>query len=139
VNCTNGALLALLFLVLAGCGGGGTLDAEAFKKEAEAIQSFAAEGALLARDVADGRSTAPFTRIHAGELANSADKLAQTLETAKTTPALAEKLGQALFLTRVAAAALRQLEQAPGDAEAARTTQRTLEAAAKGAEELAGA
>jgi hypothetical protein len=139
VNRPTGALLALLFLVLAGCGGGGTLDAEAFKREAEAIQSFAAEGALLARDVADGKSTAPFTRIHAGELAESAAKLEMTLATAEPMPAVEEKLAQSVALVKHVAETLKELEQSPGDAEAARRVQRELEAAAKEAEELAGA
>jgi hypothetical protein len=138
VNRPLGALLALL-CVLAGCGGEGTLDAKTLQKEAEAIQSFAAEGALLARDVADGKSTVPFTRIHARELAESADKLAQRLENVKATPAVAEDLAEALFLARHVAAVLEQLERAPGDAKAARTVQHTLEAFARDAEELARA
>jgi hypothetical protein len=132
-------LLAVWLVLVPACGGGGELSAEALEKEAESIQSFAAEGALLARDVADGKSTGPFTRVHAGELADGADKLAQRLETAKPTPALAAKLAEALFLARHVAGVLRQLERAPGDAESARTVQHTLEAFAKGAEELAGA
>jgi hypothetical protein len=74
-------LLTLSLLLVAACGGGGELSADALKKEAESIQSFAAEGALLARDVADGKSTVPFTRVHAGELADNAAKLEQTLAT----------------------------------------------------------
>jgi hypothetical protein len=132
-------LLAVSLLLVPACGGGGELSAEALKKEAESIQSFAAEGALLARDVADGRSTAPFARVHAAELAESAEKLAERLENVESTPATVEKLAQALFLARHVAGVLRQLERAPGNAEAARTVQHTLEAFAKGAEELAGA
>jgi len=131
-----GALLALLF-AFAGCGGG-TLDAESFKKQAEAIQSFAAEGALLARDVADGKSTVPFARVHAGELAKSAAKLEQTLASANATAGLQDKLAQAVELAKAVAESLEELERAPGDVRAARQVQRKLETAAKSAEELAG-
>jgi hypothetical protein len=132
-------LLALSLLLVPACGGGGELSAEQLQKQAESIQSFAAEGALLARDVADGKSTANFTRVHAGELADRADELAQKLESAKATPPLAEELAEALFIARHVAGVLRHLERAPGDAESARTTQHTLEGFAKGAEELASA
>jgi hypothetical protein len=132
-------LLALLLFLVPACGGGGELSPEALKKEAESIQSFAAEGALLARDVADGKSTAPFTRVHAGELAANAAKLEQALASAQPAPAVEAKLARAVELAERVAATLKELEQAPGDAQAARRVQRELEAAAKQAEELAGA
>jgi hypothetical protein len=131
-------LLALSLLLVPACGGG-ELSAEALKKEAESIQSFAAEGALLARDVADGRSTAPFARVHAGELATKAAKLAQTLASARPAPAVEADHARAVDLAARVAATLKELEQVPGDADLARRLQRELEAAAKQAEELAGA
>jgi hypothetical protein len=132
-------LLALSLLLVPACGGGGELSAEQFKKEAESIQSFAAEGALLARDVADGKSTANFTRVHAGELATNAAKLEQTLTSAEPTPDVEAKLARAVELAKRVAATLNELERSPGDAVAARRLQGELEAAAKQAEELAGA
>jgi hypothetical protein len=131
-------LLALSLLFVPACGGG-ELSAEALKKEAESIQSFAAEGALLARDVADGRSTASFARVHAGELAKNTAMLEQTLASARAAPAVEADLARAVDLAARVAATLEELEQAPGDADAARRVQRELEAAAKQAEELAGA
>jgi hypothetical protein len=132
-------LLALSLLLVAACGGGRELSSDALKKEAESIQSFAAEGALLARDVADGKSTSPFTRVHAGELADKAAKLEQTLASAQAAPDVEAELARAVELTKRVAANLEDLEQAPGDAEAARRVQHELEAAAKQAEKLAGA
>jgi hypothetical protein len=131
------ALFALA--LLAGCGGAGTLDQKAFQKEAESIQSFAAEGALLAHDVADGRSTAPFTRVHASELHEQAAKLEETLSAANAEPALEDERAEAVELAGDVAASLDQLERSPGDAELARGAQRKLETAAKQAEDLAGA
>jgi hypothetical protein len=128
-------VLALSLLLVTACGGGGEPSAEEFKKQAESIQSFAAEGALLARDVADGRSTSPFTRVHASELAENAAQVEKKLEAGSRLQAWAA----GARLARQVAAALEELEQAPGDAEAARRVQRELEAAAKQAEKLAGA
>ena len=116
----------------------GTLDDEAFEKEAESIQSFAAEGALVARDVADGKSTVPFARVHAGELREQAAKLEESLSKAKAVPAVEDELAQAVALISDVVASLDQLERAPGDADLARGAQRKLEQAAKDAEELAG-
>jgi hypothetical protein len=132
-------LVALSLLLVAGCGGGGELSADALKKEAESIQSFAAEGALRARDVADGKSTVPFTRVHAGELADKAAKLEQTLVSARPAPDVEVKLAQAAELAKRVAATLKELERSPGDAAAARGVQGELEDAAKQAEKLASA
>ena len=132
-------LLALLLLLVPACGGSGELSAEQFKKQAESIQSFAAEGALLARDVADGKSTANFTRVHAGELAASAAKLEQTLTSAQPAPDVESELARAVELAERVAATLKELERSPGNAAAARRVQGELEVAAKQAEELASA
>ena len=67
-------LVFAVSLGLAGCGGGSqTLDAEALKKQAEAIESLAAEGALLAADVSEGDTTRPFVRVHAEALGKNAE------------------------------------------------------------------
>lgn len=63
------ALPIALALVLAGCG------SRSPEQQAESLHSLAAEGALLARDAADGRVTEPFTRVHSTELAKLATKL----------------------------------------------------------------
>jgi hypothetical protein len=128
--------LLILVLLLAACGGG-TVDAKAFEKQAESIQSFAAEGALLARDIADGKSLSPYVRVHAGELAKEADTLAQTLERAKAIPSVRPKLPRAARLARRVAAELEKLEAEPGDRGGARRVQTALEDAADSAEELA--
>jgi hypothetical protein len=132
-------LLTLSLLLVAACGGGGELSADALKKEAESIQSFAAEGALLARDVADGKSTVPFTRVHARELADNAAKLEQTLASARPAPDVEARLARAVELAKRVAATLEELERSPGDAAAARRVQGELEDAAKQAEKLASA
>ena len=134
----NRAAALAALVVLAGCGASGTLDEKAFQKEAESVQAFAAEGALLASDVAEGKSTAAFTRVHAAELQEQAAKLEQTLSDASATPALEEELAQAIAVIGDVVATLDQLERNPGDSELARGAQRKLEQAAKKAEQLAG-
>ena len=54
-------------LALAGCNGG-TVDKHALTKDASTLDSIACEGALLARDVARGRTTTFFAREQAEEL-----------------------------------------------------------------------
>jgi hypothetical protein len=67
-------------LLLAACGGQGTLGKKALSQEAKGIQSLAAEGGLLAGDAARGRSTTVFTRVHARYLRDAARTSAGTLQ-----------------------------------------------------------
>jgi predicted outer membrane protein len=128
--------LLMLPLAVAACGGG-PLDSKSFQKEAETIQSFAAEGALLAGDVARGRSLSPYVRVHAGELAKDAESVAEKLERAKATPAVRAKLPKAVRLARRVEAALTRLESAPSDRDGARRVASQLDEAAASASELA--
>jgi hypothetical protein len=66
-------VVSLLILVLSACNGG-TVDLHALKQDSEAIDSLACEGALLANEIANAASTAPFSRVHAGELAVRAQR-----------------------------------------------------------------
>jgi hypothetical protein len=67
--------VALAVLALSGCGGGGTLSKKDLRKEFEAIQSLAAEGALVADGVADGRTTETFVSVHARYLSEAAGQI----------------------------------------------------------------
>ena len=78
-------------LLLAACGGQGTLGKKALGQEAKGIQSLAAEGGLLAGDAARGRSTTVFTRVQARYLRDAARKSAGTLERGGTSKA--QRLG----------------------------------------------
>jgi hypothetical protein len=80
------ALLAVSVL-LAGCNGG-TVDRHALGKDHDAVDSLACEGRLLASDVADGDSTARFTRVHAGELARRASNFEDALSQRHTVPSI---------------------------------------------------
>ena len=91
--------MLLYALLLAGCGGAtGPLDEAALQRQAEALQSTAGEGALLAATLEDDGLTGPYQRVHAGELATAARTQATTLRkrggTAGTRPDV-ERLAQA--------------------------------------------
>lgn len=64
-------------LALTGCGS--TTTRHDFELDAATVASVAAEGSLLARDVAEGDAFDSFVRVHARELAGQAAELADTL------------------------------------------------------------
>src|SRR6266516_4726618 len=112
------APLAALFLV--GCG-----QPSEPAKEAAAIQSLAAEGALLASDAAEGRSTTPFVRVQSLALAGQASSLASVVE--------GRTLG---VLSRRVQADLERLSDSAGDAKTARRLSRRLERETQAARRL---
>ena len=113
-------LLSLLgCLVLAGCNGG-TVDRHALSKDGEAIDSLACEGRLLADNVAEGKTTQPFARVHAGDLRQRASNFEDALS---ERPAVSGVEREVRSLARKAgrvAALLERLERDPDDREAAR-------------------
>jgi hypothetical protein len=60
-------LVSVIAVISAGCNGG-TVDRHALTNDSATLDSIACEGALLAGDVARGRSTAYFAREQAEEL-----------------------------------------------------------------------
>ncbi|HSC92285.1 MAG TPA: hypothetical protein VLB86_11580 [Gaiellaceae bacterium] len=96
-------------LVLAGCGG------QSATKQAEQVGALAAEGAILAHDAAEGDTTTVFTRVHARDLAGSAEALAASGQTVPL-----RRLAQAV------AADLRSLAGNPGDEGVAGRVERRL-------------
>jgi hypothetical protein len=93
------ALVLCGVVALAGCGGSSTLNAKSLQKSAEAVQSSAAEAALVADGVADGRTTGAFVSVHAPELGSAADKEAKALRSAKASGDVRRKADE---LSRVA-------------------------------------
>jgi hypothetical protein len=90
--CSMLACGLLVVCAATGCGGDSTLAASSLAKRAEAVQSLAAEGALLAGDSAAGKTIGVYQREHASELSSSASKAASSLASARTTSALEPKL-----------------------------------------------
>jgi hypothetical protein len=102
----------ILALVGGGCGSGGQLDAKALSHQLKFLQSEAAEGALLARDAASGRTTRTYTREHSTELYRAALQAEAMLNAATTEPALQPKLRQLVVLAGQVSAGLRRLGSA---------------------------
>ena len=126
-------------LGLAGCGGvPQTLDAEALKKQAEAIESLAAEGALVAGDVSEGDTTSTFVRVHAEALGENAQTVVAVLASDQAKPAhgLSQAVGRAHALARSVRADLAELEDLPSS-EAAASLRGRLERKADAAKRLA--
>jgi hypothetical protein len=118
-------------LLLAACGGQGTLDKKALSQETKGIQSLAAEGGLLAGDAARGRSTTVFTRIHARYLRDAARTSAGTLRHGGTSKS--RSLGR---LAGRVANDLERLSRSGSDHDLQRLLQQDLALAADAAKRL---
>jgi hypothetical protein len=134
----RGALIALGLLLLAGCGGGGSASQEDIQKQFEAIQSLAAEGALVADGAADGRTTDVFVRVHTSYLDEAARKVEAQLSSAHASGAAERDRVRAARLASSVAGQLARLGDDPGDQEAAHRIQLRLERDAALAERRAG-
>lgn len=110
--CSVLALGLLVLCVAAGCGGSSRLGASSLTKRAEAVQSLAAEGALLAGDSAAGRTIGVYKHEHASELSSAASRAASSLASASTTSALAPRLVRLRELARRVASGLHRLADA---------------------------
>lgn len=122
------AFALLVGCVAAGCGGSSMLRPSALAKQADAVRSLAAEGALLAGDAASGKTTSVYLHAHASELSSSASKSTTSLGSAKTAPSLEPRLRHLRRISAQVAAELRLLGGA-SSAES-RTLARELQAAA---------
>ena len=75
-------LILIVAFVVAGCNGG-TVDRHALRNDGATLDSVACEGALLAADVARGRTTTYFAREQAEELRIQSSNLADALSRRK--------------------------------------------------------
>jgi hypothetical protein len=130
-----GTLVAAALCSAAGCGGSGTLGAKGLAKQAEAVQSLAAEGALLAEDSALGRATRIYRREHSSELAKAASTVAGSLRKGRAEPPLEPRLRRLSALAVRVRTALAELGSASTDEQ--RAIARRLAAAAKASEKIA--
>lgn len=133
-----GLLLGLLVLLPSGCGGGGSVSQTDVQKQFEAIQSLAAEGALVADGAADDRSTDVFVRVHSGYLNRAAGKVATELSSARASGTVDGKRVRAARLATHVADRLATLAGDPGDSAGARRIGAQLRVDAALAKRLAG-
>jgi len=100
--------------MLAGCNGG-TVDRHALKNDGATLNSIACEGALLASDVARGRTTTYFARVQAEVLRVESSNLADALSHRKTLPSIEQKVREKAKHAAVLAATLQRLHDHPSD------------------------
>src|ERR1700741_1880417 len=107
-------VLVIGAMALAGCNGG-TVDRHALTKDSSALDSIACEGALLAHDVARGRSTTYFAREQAEELHIQSSNFADALSRRKTVPGIEQKVRKKAREAATLAATLQRLHDHPAD------------------------
>jgi hypothetical protein len=101
-------------VVLAGCNGG-TIDRHALTNDASTLDSIACEGALLAHDVARGRTTTYFAREQAEELRIQSSNFADALSRRKTVAGIEQRVRAKAKDAARLASTLQQLHDHPGD------------------------
>ena len=112
-------------LALAGCNGG-TVDRHALKNDASTLDSIACEGALLAHDVARGRTTVYFAREQAEELRIQSSNLADALSRRKTVAGIQQQVRKKARDAARLASTLQRLHDHPADRSVGAAVQRTL-------------
>ena len=118
-------LMAAAALVLAGCNGG-TVDRHALTNDASTLDSIACEGALLAHDVARGRTTTYFAREQAEELHIQSSNFADALSHRKTVPGIEQKVRRKAKDAARLAVTLQRLHDHPADKTVGADVERAL-------------
>ncbi len=118
-------LLVAAALVLAGCNGG-TVDRHALTNDASTLDSIACEGALLAHDVARGRTTTYFAREQAEELHIQSSNYADALSHRRTVPGLEQEVRRKAKDAAQLAATLQRLHDHPADEAVGADVERAL-------------
>jgi|SRR5450432_1173205 hypothetical protein len=114
-NGSRGLLVVCLLVVaVTGCNGG-TVDRHALTNDAATLDSIACEGALLARDVARGRTTATFAREQAEVLRVQSANFTDALSGRKTVPAIERRVRQKAKHAAVLEAVLQRLHDHASD------------------------
>jgi hypothetical protein len=119
------AVAILAAFALAGCNGG-TVDKHALTKDASTLDSIACEGALLAQDVARGRTTTYFAREQAEELRIQSSNFADALSRRKTVPGIEQKVRKKAKEAATLAATLQRLHNHPADRAVGAAVENTL-------------
>ena len=126
-------MLVLALVLLAGCGRAGNHGlGQTFKS----LASISAEGALMAGDVADGRSKTTFVRVHGADLSAQAEHEAEKLNDVPVAPKRKPPVESAVKLAGDIGGAIDDLRVSPQDRQQAREAQLKLEHWAKEMEGL---
>jgi hypothetical protein len=112
-------------IVLAGCNGG-TVDRHALTNDASTLDSIACEGALLAHDVARGRTTTYYAREQAEELRIQSSNFADALSRRQTVSGIEQKVRAKAKDAARLAATLQRLHDHPADKSVGAEVERAL-------------
>ena len=118
-------VLVAATLALAGCNGG-TVDRHALTNDGATLDSIACEGALLAHDVAEGKTTSNYTREQAEELGIQSSNLADALAKRPALSSIERKVRAKAKDAAALAAVLQRLQDHPSDRDVAATVERRL-------------
>jgi hypothetical protein len=127
------ACAVALATLLSGCG---PLEPQELKDSVQIIHSIAAEGSLLADDVAHGRTTTNFARAYAGQLSSEAQHQAEKLTDATPVRDIKGEVKKAISIASHESSALDDLRTSPRDREQARESRSQLQDAAKDSDKL---
>ena len=114
-----------LALAFSGCNGG-TVDRHALTNDASTLDSIACEGALLAHDVARGRTTTYFAREQAEELRIQSSNFADALSKRPALAAIEQRVRKKAKDAAALAATLQRLHDHPSDRAVGAEVERTL-------------
>jgi hypothetical protein len=121
---------------VSGCGG--PITPGELSRSIETLESTAAEGAMLAGDVADDRTKATFARAHARDMSDVVVHEAEKLNDAEADQSdVAAAKTHAVDLADKIDTALGQIQVAPDDAPGARKSETQLDSLSKQAGDLA--
>ena len=123
---TRALVLTAAAVLLAGCNGG-TVDRHALTNDAATVDSIACEGALLAHDVAHGKTTAYYVREQAEELQIQASNLADALARRHALASIERKVRAKAREASRLAATLQRLHDHPSDRQVAAAVERQLQ------------
>ena len=111
---TRNLAVAACAALLAGCNGG-TVDRHALTNDSSTIDSMACEGALLAHDIAEGKTTAFFAREQAEVLRIQSSNLANALAKRHALASIERKVRAKSKDAATLSATLRRLHDHPSD------------------------
>jgi hypothetical protein len=132
------AVLAAAFTAAALAGCGGPITPDELSRSIETLESTAAEGALLARDVARDRTKATFARAHSRDLGDVVQHEAEKLSDAEADQAdVAAAKTDAVDLADRIGTALGQIQTAPDSEMDGRTASAALDRLSQDAKKLA--